>query len=107
MLISEISGHLKKIRPSFKPNKELKDFIRQTIKEERAEAYDKGFQDGHAKERWLKEEVEKQAIKEFMEKVLPKEIKHYNSLTDFMIMYNKGFNKCLEIIKQNAKKFIN
>ena len=48
----------------------IQSFIRQTYHQ----AYEKGFNDGHAKERWLKEEVEKDERKKIIgviEKMIP------------------------------------
>lgn len=45
-------------------NKEhIKPCICKTCTEARIAAYEKGFQAGHAKERWLKEQVERDAYK--------------------------------------------
>ena len=57
---------------SLNPN-EIKIFIRKLLQEKDiqiSESYERGFNAGHAKERWLKDEVEKEARKELLEELL-------------------------------------
>ena len=104
VVINEIQSKQEGLEESARVNNSGRIQYQAGFKDGKHEGYEKGFQDGHKKERWLKEEVEKIAKQEGIEEEQKRSEAVDIDMVKGVLEGNSKIRETLDIIKSKAKQ---